>query len=189
MRNILKNRFALSTVVTTLIILVVAVLLAGVTTYYAINVTSVRVQEESLAVINLHVWYDAQNVASEAAFIVVNTGGRDVVINKVAVRGQVPSWDHVSYFEGAFSVESDLEYVNDISDGALTPVSNGLGGYEIFSIGTKALTLSSGNSLLIYIDSPDSVSINDIGLTVAITVYTSQAIFYKETNVQAQIGI
>ena len=47
MRNIMKNRLALSTVVTTLIILVVSVLLAGVVTYFAINVTSTRVQEES----------------------------------------------------------------------------------------------------------------------------------------------
>ena len=48
MKNIMKNRLALSTVVTTLIILVVSVLLAGVVTYFAINVTSTRVQEESL---------------------------------------------------------------------------------------------------------------------------------------------
>ena len=54
MKNILKNRLALSTVVTTLIILVVSVLLAGVVTYYAINVTSTRVQEESLSLEYLH---------------------------------------------------------------------------------------------------------------------------------------
>ena len=61
MKNILKNRLALSTVVTTLIILVVSVLLAGVVTYFAINVTSTRVQEESLQLSKLHVWYDATN--------------------------------------------------------------------------------------------------------------------------------
>ena len=46
----LKNRLALSTVITTLIILVVSVLLAGVVTYFAINVVSTRVQQESLSV-------------------------------------------------------------------------------------------------------------------------------------------
>ena len=50
LRNILKNRLALSTVITTLIILVVAVLLAGVVTYFAINVVSIRVQQESLSI-------------------------------------------------------------------------------------------------------------------------------------------
>ncbi len=59
MRNILKNRTALSTVVTTLIILVVSVLLAGVVTYFAINVTSTRVQEENLNIAYQHVWYNA----------------------------------------------------------------------------------------------------------------------------------
>jgi hypothetical protein len=41
--------------------------------------------------------------------------------------------------------------------------------------------------MLIYITSPDSITINDIGLTVAITVFTSQAMYYKETNVQAYV--
>ncbi len=36
--------------------------------------------------------------------------------------------------------------------------------------------------------SPDSVGLNDIGLTVAFTVFTSQAMYYKETNVQAYIA-
>ncbi len=35
------------------------------------------------------------------------------------------------------------------------------------------------------IDAPDSIGTNDIGLTVAFTVFTSQAMYYKETNVQA----
>ena len=89
MRNILKNRMALSTVVTTLIILVVSVLLAGVVTYFAINVTSTRVQEESLQLTKLHVWCpENSSLSAEAAFLIINTGGRDVVINKITVRGQ-----------------------------------------------------------------------------------------------------
>jgi hypothetical protein len=45
--------------------------------------------------------------------------------------------------------------------------------------------LPSGSTMVIYISSPDSVTVNDIGLTVAFTVFTSQAMYYKETNVQA----
>ena len=52
MIRLLKNRLALSTVVTTLIILVVSVLLASVLTYFAINVVSTRAQEESLRFLN-----------------------------------------------------------------------------------------------------------------------------------------
>jgi hypothetical protein len=46
--HLLKNKKGLSVIVTRLIILVVSVLLATVVTFYAINVTTTRVQEESL---------------------------------------------------------------------------------------------------------------------------------------------
>jgi hypothetical protein len=41
--------------------------------------------------------------------------------------------------------------------------------------------------MAIYINSPDSVTVNDVGLTVALTVFSSQAMYYKETNVEAAI--
>ena len=56
MIRLLKNRYALATVITTLIILVVAILLAGVVTYFAINVVSTRVQQESLSISQAHIW-------------------------------------------------------------------------------------------------------------------------------------
>src|SRR5512136_2390890 len=87
MKNILRNRLALSTVITTLIILVVSVLLAGVVTYFAINVVSTRVQQESLQVNFAHVWVDAAGNAV-GALMITNTGGRDVVISQIGVRGQ-----------------------------------------------------------------------------------------------------
>ncbi len=87
MIRILKNRRALSTVVTTLIILVVSILLASVLTYFAINVVSTRVQEESLSVTNQHIWVAADGSAV-GAIMITNNGGRDVVINKITVRGQ-----------------------------------------------------------------------------------------------------
>ena len=109
-RNILKNRWALSTVVTTLIILVVSVLLAGVVTYFAINVTSTRVQEESLALTKLHVWCpQATSSNSQAAFLIINTGGRDVVINKITIRGQSADWGSLYGTTGS-AVTDDFSY-------------------------------------------------------------------------------
>ncbi|MEM4704126.1 MAG: hypothetical protein QXJ02_03575, partial [Candidatus Bathyarchaeia archaeon] len=58
MKNVLKNKNALSTVVTTLIILVVSVLLATVVTFYTVNITTNRTQQESLYMSKLHVWYN-----------------------------------------------------------------------------------------------------------------------------------
>ena len=73
----MKNRLALSTVVTTLIILVVAVLLAGVVTYFAINVISTRVQQESLTVNYAHIWC-TQPVMPLVRLMITNTGGREL---------------------------------------------------------------------------------------------------------------
>ena len=92
MIRLLKNRLALSTVVTTLIILVVSILLASVVTYFAINVVSTRVQEESLHVSNQHIWVDADGAAAEAAIMVTNNGGRDVVINQ-----SLCSWANIAW--------------------------------------------------------------------------------------------
>ena len=192
MRNILKNRLALSTVVTTLIILVVSVLLAGVVTYFAINVTSTRVQEESLHLTKQHVWYDAATGQSQAAIMIINTGGRDVVIDKIAVRGQEATWtgasQNITYLITSESISTDLSFItsgiatyNMTSDLSLTTPKSLAGA-------TTDLTLQSGMTMVIYISSPDSITVNDIGLTVAMTVFTSQAMYYKETNVQAYVA-
>jgi hypothetical protein len=195
MKSILKNRLALSTVVTTLIILVVSVLLAGVVTYFAINVTSTRVQEESLALTKQHVWYDGANSASLAAIMIINTGGRDIVIDKLSVRGQEVQWagttQKVYYAVTTESISADLPFITsaNLAGGYDISTDLGLDAADIADLATTSsdLTLQSGKTMIIYITSPDSITINDIGLTVAITVFTSQAMYYKETNVQAQV--
>ena len=46
------------------------------------------------------------------------------------------------------------------------------------------LILTSGSSMAVYISAPTSVSINDVGTTIGMTVFTAQAMYYQETNVQ-----
>jgi hypothetical protein len=182
MRDIRRNRLALSTVVTTLIILVVSVLLAGVVTYFAINVTSTRVQEESVHVTKQHIWHDGDST-SQAAFLMINTGGRDLVIDKISVRGQESAWSTVFYNITSSSISSDLSYSSSMA--ADYELNLGTDGNFTFSNTTTDITVRSGYSIIIYITSPDSISVNDIGLTVGMTVHTSQAMYYKETNVEA----
>jgi hypothetical protein len=182
MRDFRRNRLALSTVVTTLIILVVSVLLAGVVSYFAINVTSTRVQEESVHVSKQHVWHDGSS-SSQAAFLMINTGGRDLVIDKISVRGQESDWANVYYNITDSSIAADLAY-NSTLDVLGGDIDIGGSTYS-FSNTTSDVTVRSGYSIIVYIDSPDSISINDIGLTVGMTVHTSQAMYYKECNVEA----
>jgi hypothetical protein len=172
MKNILRNRKALSTVVTTLIILVVSVLLAGVVSYFAINVTSTRVQEESLTLSYQHIWVDGTG-AAVGAIMVTNTGGRDVVINKLAVRGQAADMATQVFADTAQDATTDMAYAAAPADPYVAPAD--------------IIVVPSGSTVGIYIVAPDSIGINDIGLTAAFTVFTSQAMYYKETNVQAHV--
>jgi type IV pilin len=168
MHKLMKNRLALSTVITTLIILVVSVLLAGVVTYFAINVVSTRVQQESVAVDYSHIWCDSSGNAI-GGVVLTNTGGRDVVINQVQVRGQ-PAGTMYSYVHTGD--------VSPIGATALTTDAN-------FKTATLPLVLPSGTSVQIMIVAPGSVSAADIGTSIGFTVFTAQASYYHETNVQA----
>ncbi|UCC27420.1 MAG: hypothetical protein JSW29_04880 [Candidatus Bathyarchaeota archaeon] len=187
MKRFMKDRKALSTVVTTLIILVVAVLLATVVTFYAINVTTTRVQEESLQIYKQHLWHNGTTY-SEAAFLVINTGGRDLVIDKIAVRGQESPWSMVYYNKTNDAISPDLYYVAPNPNGTL------LGGTVTLDTTTYTLVqassdliLKSGWSLIVYVTDPDSISVSDIGVTVGVTLFTANAQYYKETNVEASI--
>ncbi|MEM2317956.1 MAG: hypothetical protein QW142_00880 [Candidatus Bathyarchaeia archaeon] len=181
--KLLKNKKALSTVVTTLIILVVSVLLATVVTFYAINVTTTRVQEESLQIFKLHIWHNGTNF-SEAAFLIINTGGRDVVIDKIAVRGQECDWNTVFYCKTLKTINPDLPYAQpaNLTDGGKIYI----GDYEFeLSQASSDVILKSGWSMIVYIANPDHVSVNDIGVTIGVTIFTSNAQYYKEANVEA----
>jgi len=215
----MKNRYALSTVVTTLIILVISVLLASVVTYFAINVVSTRVQEESLSLSDAHIYLNPVAAAgsptySQASLKVINTGGRDVVITKIAVRGQENAW--TSYKAGTgggnatdsqfiiyaitnLPVQSDMNFLSNLTvptsdpiNGTITPGTLSLttdtaptANTFAFNYALTDLVLRSGYTLLVYIVNPDSITVNDIGLTVSITLYTAQAMYYQECNVQA----
>ena len=187
MNTFRKSRKGLSTVVTTLIILVVAVLLASIVTFYAINVVTTRVQEESLQIFKQHIWHNGTTYA-EATFLVTNTGGRDVVIDKISVRGQESAWSTVYYNKTTNTVSPDLYYLYPNSNGTLLgkSVTLGLTNYTLVQA-SDDLILRSGWSMIVYITNPDSISVNDIGVTVSFTVFTANAQWNKECNVGAAI--
>jgi hypothetical protein len=171
MRRFLKSRLALSTVVTTLIILVVSVLLATVVTYYAINMTTTRVQEENLRVTKAHIW--ANDTVAQAAFVIVNIGGRDTLIDKFQVRGQDIPWNAstVFYNRTTTAPTADLTYMSD-PNATMTGAGDDL-------------SLKSGQCLVIYINDPGTISVEDIGVTCSMTVFTASAQYKVEVNVES----
>lgn len=185
MKSLLKSRRGLSTVVTTLIILVVSVLLATTVTFYAVNVTTTRVEEEHIQVYKLHTWHNGSNFG-ETAFLIINTGGRDLVIDKINVRGQECAWTTVFYNKTGDTINADLPWVPyaTLADGQNVTV--GTTDYILSQGNTNEdLILQSGDSMIVYILNPDHISVSDIGVTVGVTVFTANAQYYKESNVEA----
>jgi len=173
MRSLLKGKKGLSTVVTTLIILVVSVLLATVVTYYAINMTTTRVQEENLRISKSHIW--ANSTQKLAGFVVVNIGGRDTLIDKIQVRGYDIPWDTKIHYKLQSTAPDDLEF---IADGEF-------GGYRNGTASMGDLSLQSGEYLVMYIEDPGTISVEDIGTTCSITVFTASAQYKVEVNVES----
>ena len=186
MNRILKNKKALSTVVTTLIILVVSVLLATIVTFYAINVTTNRTQQENLYMSKLHVWFNTTSPTwAQAAFVAVNTGGRDIVLDKITARSQTSDWGNVYYWRtNTVTITQDLTvtptqlsgitYSHTIQNASRTLVQ-----------AVDDLTLKSGWTIVIYINNPDSVGQNDVGTPVELTAFTANAHWTQEINVEA----
>jgi len=182
MKPILRNRKALSTVVTTLIILVVSVLLAGVVTMYAINITSTRTQQEQLKMSYQHIWVNGTGYAW-AAVAIDNVGGKDVVIDKLQIRGVETAWSSVRYLRRSTALTTDLNKPATGTNWAnflYTTATNGT-----FSTPSNDLPLKSGNTLVAYVLAPDSIGLSDIGVTIGITVFTENAQYYVETNVES----
>jgi hypothetical protein len=180
--GILKSRLALSTVVITLIVLVISVSLASLVAYYAINVTGTRSQEEFLQLTNQHLWYNAATVSSQGAIMVVNTGGRDLVIDKIAVRNDECNWTNVYYCITSNSVSSDFQFCDTLLNNM--QISMDYTNYT-FRQATSDLALPSGQLMMLYFDEPPGININSVGLLSPITIFSQQATYYKETNVQA----
>jgi hypothetical protein len=185
MSRILKSKKALSTVVTTLIILVVSVLLATVVTFYAINITTNRTQQESLYMSNLHVWYNTTSPGwAEAAFVLVNTGGRDAVLQSITARSQPSDWSNVYYWTTKTATINSLAVTpTQPTSTSINPSINGTA--TTLKQATGVITLKSGWTLVVYINHPDSVGQNDVGTPVQVTVYTANAQWTQEINVQA----
>jgi uncharacterized Zn ribbon protein len=45
--------------------------------------------------------------------------------------------------------------------------------------------LASGDTIIIYVMNPQSVSVSDIGVTIGVTIFTGNAQYYVECNVKS----
>jgi hypothetical protein len=148
------------------------------------------VQEESLHLTKQHIWYNTSGSWAEAALVILNTGGRDVVLDKISVRGRECPWSSIYYWRSdSTTISADLNVTqNKPSSMNVTDweqIFTYLGSGETFQQPQMDLTLKSGWTIVIYIMNPDSIALNDVGLSVGITAFTSNAQYSVETNIEA----
>lgn len=171
----------LSQVVTTLILLVVAVLLTSTVTYYATNITMTRTQQEEVRITKKHIWVNSTGAV--AALKVQNIGGRDILVDKIAVRSVETPWSRVYYYRvpSNASITGDM---NITSAAKLTGASVTIDG-RTYSQASVDIPLASSGVLLIYVNSPSNIDLEDIGTACSITVFTVNGQYIVESMVES----
>jgi len=175
------GRRALATVVTTLMLLVASILISGAAIYYATNLLSVRLQNEEVRLAKVEVWVNSTGAVG--ALKIQNLGGRDILIDKIEVRGVEETWSNVYYYR----VPDDTSItgsMNVTSYANLTGSNVTIDGRS-YSQASDDLPMGSGKEMLLYIKGPDNVQLDDIGTTVSISVETSNSKYITECNVKS----
>ena len=174
------NKRGLSEVVSTLILLVVAVLLSGVIAYYATNITTTRTATEEIQFATAHVWVSSSGAT--AAFKLQNLGGRDILIDKFTVRGVSSAWTNVFIYR----VPSGTSVTGDMNITSYTGLTNGVTiDSKIYNVSSADIPLVSGGELMVYIKDPDNIQVNDIGTSMSMAVFTNNAQYITEVNVES----
>jgi flagellin-like protein len=175
----MKKR-GLSEVVSTLILLVVAVLLAGVVAYYSTNITMTRTATEDIQFANAHIWVNGSGAI--AAFKLQNLGGKDILIDKFSVRGVSSPWADIFVFRvpSGTAIDGDMNITSysGLVDG-VTIDGN------VYNQSSADIPLISGGELLVYIVDPDNIQLDDIGTSVSMSVATNNAQYITEVNVES----
>jgi hypothetical protein len=171
----------LSQVVSTLILLVVAVLLAVVVAYYATNVTMTRTTMEDIRLSHMHVWVNYTGAV--AGFKLQNLGGRDILIDKFSVRSVDCGWNQ-SY---VYRVPSGEVVTRDLNITSYASISGPvfLKDGRNYTRAVSDIPLMSGGELLVYVKGPSNISVDDIGTTVSVSITTNNAEYITECNVES----
>lgn len=193
MQKLSRNKKGLSTVITTLIILVVAVLLAGVVTYYATNVVMTRTNQEEVRIRKPSIWVQEGDNAY-AALMIQNLGGRDVLIDKITIRGVNVPWGVspvlVQYYlvnQTEDDVSGDFELKENATGTVFPQIGSVPANASVWTNTASDMPLKSSGAMLFYIKDPTNIALSDVGTTISLTVYTSNAQWIVETVVKAAV--
>lgn len=171
----------LSETVSVLILLVVAILLTSVTTYFATNITLTRTKMEEVRFAKERVWVNGTGAV--AAFKIQNLGGRDILVDGIRVRGVELEWSDVYYYRvpTGTSVTGEL---NRTSYASLAGSGIAIDSV-VYNRSSSNLPLISSGSIIFYVKGPGNVQTDDVGTTITLSVFTNNAQYITECNVES----
>jgi len=176
-----RSERGLSETVSVLILLVVAVLLASVTAYYATNITLTRTKGEEVRITKERVWVNSSGAV--AAFKVQNLGGKDVLVDGIRVRGVELEWTNVYYYRVPTGSSMTGE-LNRTSYASLTGSGVTIDG-ATYNRSIGSLPLITSGSIIFYTKGPGNVQTDDVGTTIDLSVNTNNAQYITECNVES----
>ena len=183
MKNPFRDTKAISQPVTTMILLVVPVMLTGGVVMYAYQIIGSELQTEVIMVSNQHIWI-YEDSSSFAGFEIDNLGGRDVIIDKIEVRGVEAPWSTIYYFKTPLVV-TDLLNCPALSGHIWINFEYTPGTVANFTQASSDIPLPSGYTIVAFIENPDNICVNDAGTSISITFYTERTQYQVLCNAQS----
>ena len=179
-----RERRGLGSVITTLIILIASVVLAAGVIFFGGSLFQTNTENEAVRVSNTHIWVAPNGTDSLAGFVVQNTGGKVVSVQKITIRGQsVPtsSW----YFNNdpavatATNIQRELTYFDSVDNvdvtGDLAP--------DTFTQATGPISLEQGEAMFLYVEDPAGIAAIDSGLAFTMNVQAGKASAVESVSV------
>ncbi len=179
-----RGKRALSTAVSTMILLTSSIILAGTVATYTTNLSLSITAQGELQIIDPHLWvYD--NGATIAGFAVTNSYGKDLSITKILVQGVASAWVNIYYCRLSDAIITDLNQPNVVLvNGANITYSLDSGIFVQGAADQKFLSLASGETVAIYIARLVNIGPNDLGTSTEIAIRTASAVYYAGCSVQ-----
>jgi len=168
-----KKRKGIGTVIATLIILIASVILGAGVIFFGGSTFQGNAESEAIRVSNAHIWVSA-NGTSTAAFAVQNTGGKQVSLSTISIRGISVPLSNV-YFNTADATATNIqtEFTADYTETSVNV--NGVAGEETFTPATGPVSLNQGEVVIIYLDEPANIGAIDAGLSLTLNVEAGRA--------------
>jgi len=172
----MRRRRGLGTVISTLIILIASVILSAGLIFFGGSLFQSNAEREAIQLSNAHIWVSPNGTSSVAAVVIQNTGDKQLVIERIAIRGlsvPISDWyyNNDATMATASNIQRDLPY-----DGTLGTVNiDGVAGEEVLTRATGPLYLDQGQVVFVYLANPAGISAIDGGLGFSMDVGAGKA--------------